>query len=472
MLAKKIAINTIISAAARILGTALALVTIGLITRSLSKTEWGEYSIVLTFGGIFAVLADLGLYQLMVREISKEGADEQKIASQIFSLRLIVSLFIFALAPLASLFFPYSSSARWAILVGMIGFWFLSGSQVLMGPFQKYLRMGKVAWAELAGRVAQLALVFVFIKLQSGFLWIVAALAFSSLFNFLLIYLMVQRYIRVKFAIDLAFWKVLLRTTYPLAISNVLVMIYFSTDALILSVFWPAADVGVYRLPYKILESLIFFPSMFVGLIMPYLTRSAFSDESRFKQIFQRGYDVLTMAAAPLVLGTFFVSPAIISLLGGSKYTESVPVLNILIVATGFIFFGALFSFTLIALEKQKTLLKISAVGAVFNLIFNLIFIPRYSYYAAAWGTVLTEALVTVLMLAAIYQVRHFWPKGKVFLKSFLAACPMCLFLWYFRNLNLFIILAAATAIYLTALYLVKGFSKEEILKLVIKNNG
>ena len=81
MLARKIALNAILSAATRVFGTLLALVTIGLITRYLTKTEWGEYSIVLTFGAIFSVLADGGLYQLLVRDISREGADEKKIAS-------------------------------------------------------------------------------------------------------------------------------------------------------------------------------------------------------------------------------------------------------------------------------------------------------------------------------------------------------------------------------------------------------
>ena len=471
MLAKKIAANTIISAATRVVGTLLALLTIGLITRYLTKTEWGEYSIVLTFGGIFAVLADMGLYQLMVREISRPDSDEKRIVSNIFSLRLLSGLFIFAAAPLVSLLFPYSSQARLGIALGMIGFWFLADSQVTMGLFQKYLQMNKVAMAELIGRVVQLALVWIFIKLGYSFLFLVSALSVSGLVNFVLIFWWARKYCCLSLSFDWPYWKNILAQSYPLAIASVLVMIYFSSDSLFLSVLKPSADVGIYRLSYKILESLIFFPAMFVGLIMPLLSNSAQSDRAKFKSIFQRGSDVLMIFAVPLVLGTFILSPAIINLLGGGQYSESAPIFNILIIAVGVIFFGTLFSYVLIALEKQKTLLWISAVGAIFNVAANLILIPRYSYYAAAATTVLTEVLVAILMAAAIYRFFHWLPSFKIIFKCLLASLIMMGALWLLRDYNVGLLFIAALAVYFLALYLLRGFSRAEILD-ILKKEG
>jgi len=467
MLARKIALNTIISAAARVLGTALALVTIGLITRYLTKTEWGEYSIMLTFGGIFAVLAEGGLYQLMVREISKDGANEEEVASNIFTIRLLFGLFIFALAPLISFLLPYSNQARWGIAVGMVGFWFLSGSQVTMGIFQKYLRMEKVALAELAGRVAQLLLIFLFIRWRLNFFWLVASLTFGGLVNFFIIYWLAQGHIVMHLRWAWDFWKKIIRQSYPLALAGILTMIYFSSDSLIISIFKPAADVGIYRLSYKILESLIFFPAMFVGLVMPILARTAFSDWPQFKKVLQRSQEVLLIFALPLVLGTLVLSPQIIGLLGGQNYPESIGILNILIVAVGIIFFGTLFSYALIALGKQKTLLWISAVGAVFNVGLNLIFIPRYSYWAAAFTTVLTELLVTVLMMAVIGRTAPFPLAAKTAFKSLAAALVMAAVLWWWRDLNLLVLLVLAGAVYFGALFLLRGFSIRELLALV-----
>ncbi|HCX27662.1 MAG TPA: hypothetical protein DHI91_00800 [Candidatus Portnoybacteria bacterium] len=470
MLARKIALNTIISGAARVIGTLLALVAIGLTTRYLTKTEWGEYSIMLTFGSIFAVLADGGFYQLLVREISRPGADEAKVASNIFTMKLFISFFIFALAPLVSIFFPYSTQACWGIAVGIVGFWFLSGSQVFMGIFQKYLRMDRAAIAELVGRLVQLVLIWLFIRWQLGFLWIVATLTLGGLVNFILIYQMAQKHLRVTWRFDFDFWRESFKQSYPLAISGILVMIYFSFGSLILSVFRPVAEVGIYRLAYKVLESLIFFPSMFVGLIMPILSSAALDDWARFKNILQKGYDVLMIFALPLVLGTPFVAGQTIKLLGGGLYPESIPVLNILIVAVGIIFFGTLFSFGLIALGRQKSLLWISAAGAVINLLLNFILIPRYSYTAAAIITVGTELLVTILMAVAIWRTIHYLPGSRVALKSLLAALVMAAALWFIGSHNLLILLAVAAVVYFGVLYLVKGISVSEVRALIKKS--
>ncbi len=467
MLAKKIAVNTIISAVARLANTLLALFAIGLITRYLTKTEWGEYSIMLTLGGIFAVIADLGLYQLMVREISRPGADEQKIASNIFTIRLLSGLFIFALAPLASFFLPYSGQARFGILVGMLGFWFLANCQVLMGLFQKRLQMTKVASAEFVGRAVQLGLVFWFIKANAGFLSVIWAMSLSGLINFLLVFWWARRYLDLRLAWDWSFWKKTMAQGYPLAIASFLVMIYFSSDSLFLSILKPAADVGIYRLPYKILESLIFFPAMFVGLIMPLLSRWAKSDQGEFKAVFQRASDILMVFAWPLMAGTIALSPRIIELLGGGKYSESAAIFNILIVAVGLIFFGTLFSYVLIALEKQKSLLWISAAGAAFNVAANLILIPRYSYYAAAATTVLTEALATFLMAVTVYRFFRWLPSFKIVFKCALAAGIMMAALRFLPAGNLIFLLLAAVVIYFILLYLLRGFSRAEVLSLI-----
>ena len=301
-------------------------------------------------------------------------------------------------------------------------------------------------------------------------MWIVATLIFGSLVNFLLIFWFVQRYIRVRLSFNFDFWKKSLIQSFPLAVSNILVMIYFSTDSLFLSVFNPVADVGIYRLPYKILESLIFFPSMFVGLVMPLLSQTAFFDWPRFKNIFQRSFDALIIFAVPLILGTFALSPAIINILGGGNYPESVPVLNILIIAVGIIFCSTLFSFSLIALKKQKNLMMISGIGAVFNVAANLILIPRYSYFAAASTTVLTETLVAVLMLWSLWEYFHFLSSMKAFLKSVAAALIMTLVIWYFRSWNMFLLLALAPLVYFGPLYLIRGFSASEVLKLLEKD--
>lgn len=465
---RKIAFNAIISAGARVIGTALALIIVALVTRYLGQAGFGHYVTILAILYIFSVVADLGLYSITVREISREGADEQKIASNAFTLRLVSGLLVFGAGAVFALFLPYPFIVRVGIAVGALGFWFLNNCQVLMGVFQKYLRMDRPALAELVSRAAQLSLVAFFIWRDSGFLSIVFALVVGGLVNFFLVYHFSQKFIKVRLRFDFDYWRKLLKSSLPLGIAAVLVMIYFKLDTVMLSLMKGPVAVGIYGLAYKILESLIFFPSLIVGLVMPLLSRFAFVGWSRFNRVAQKTLEILLIFIFPLIIGTVFFSPVIIKFIGGEHFTASAGVLNLLIIATGVIFLGALFSNMIIALKKQKALAWIYGVGAVVNVGTNFIFIPRYSYWGAAGTTVLTEILVTVLMIVVIYKVLgSFFFSFGLLSKIALATLAMGGFLWLNSSWHPLILGLAGVIVYFGVLYLVKGISKDDLAKLI-----
>jgi len=104
---KKIALNVLINSCAKVLSTILALVSVGLITRYLGTEGFGNYATAVAFLSLFSALADLGLYNISTREISRSGADEKKIMGNVFSLRIISSTTVLILAPLVIFFLPY-----------------------------------------------------------------------------------------------------------------------------------------------------------------------------------------------------------------------------------------------------------------------------------------------------------------------------------------------------------------------------
>jgi len=463
MISKKIAYNTIISTGARIIGLALSLIVIGFITRYLGQTGFGYYSTVLAFLFFFTVLADLGLYSICIREISKPKANQEKIASNAFTLRFFAGLFIFCLAPLIVCFFPYSSEIKLGVLIGSIGFWLMSNQQILIGVFQKYLRMDKVALAEFLGRLIQLGLVVFFIWQGFGFLSIISALVGGSLANFLLVFFLSQKYIHISFQFDFIFWKSLLKKSLPLALAIVFTVIYFKLDTIMLSLMKPLADVGIYNLSYKFLESLLFFPAMFVGLVMPLMSKYAFFDREKFKKITQETLNLLLMFVVPLIIGIFFLSKEIVVLIAGKDFILSAGVLNILIIAGSIIFLGILFSNMIISLEKQKSLTYIYGIGAIVNLAANLIFIPKYSYYGAAWTTVLTELIVTALMLVVLYKTLKRLPYFHSLIKYCLAGLAMILMFYFLPEWNLFILIILTSSAYFISLWLIHGIPVKRI---------
>lgn len=466
-LTQKIAYNFFFSVGARIIGIALAFVIIKLTAEYLKLRGFGDYTTVTTFVYFFSVMADLGLYSIVVREISREGADEEKIVNNALTFRIVAGFFILGSAYFVSLLFPYSEDVKKGIAVAAIGFWVMSNIQVLIGLFQKYLVTDKIAISETIGRAVQLIFIWYFIKLDYGFLYIILTIFLGAAVNFILVLYFASKYIKIRLSFDFKFWKKLLKESFPLAVSAILVLIYFKIDTIFLSVMKDSEAVGVYGLSYKIMENLIFFPAMIVGLTMPIISKSIFADRKRFESIAQRTFDFLMIAVVPLIFGVVMTSDKMIKLLSSQDFKDSPAVMNILVIALGFIFFGALFSNIIIAAGKQKQLAQIYFAGAVFNVAANFIFIPRYSYFGAAFTTVSTEILVTLLMAWSIHKNLSYVPSFSIFYKALAASLAMAAAIYYFSYLNIFYIVALGIAVYIPAIYLIGGISKNEVQKLL-----
>jgi len=106
----------------------------------------------------------------------------------------------------------------------------------------------------------------------------------------------------------------------------------------------------------------------------------------------------------------------------------------------------------------------------IFNVGLNLILIPRYSYIGAAAATVLTEILVVFLYWRLMHRFADLKIHWQILPKVLFSAIILGLVLFLAKNLSLWILLPLAIIVYFTALWLVKGISKEMILTIVKKS--
>ncbi|MDD3190579.1 MAG: flippase [Candidatus Pacebacteria bacterium] len=468
-LTQKVAYNAAFSSTSRLLEMVIAFLIIKLNAGYLNVSGFGDYGTILAFVYIFSVLADFGLYSITVRDISSADADEAKIINNAFTMRLILGLVIFTSAYFASFLFPYSNDVKLGVLIASFGYWLMSCTQVLMGLFQKHLIMDKVSVASLSARMAQLLAVFLCVRYDLGFLWIVGTICVGAFFDFFIVLFFARKLIRIRLDFDFVFWKDMLRRAFPLAVSAILVLIYFKLDTIFLSVMKGSEAVGIYSLAYRIMESLTCFASIVVGLTMPLMSRAASDDIKKFKSISQRTLDFLLVAICAIIFGTFAISDKIILTLSKSEFQDSSLVLQILVVALGFIFLGALFSNMIIALKKQKYLAYIYFIGAFFNIVANLVYIPEYSYFGASGTTLATEFLVTVLMLWVIYKEIDFIPSFKRMAIGIFAGYLMLIALRWFDFLGLFSSVALGGIVYMFFIYVMGGISKAEMEKLFQK---
>jgi len=462
-IARKIAYNVIFSVITKVLSTILALVGIGFITRYLGKEGFGDYSTVLAFFAFFGSVADLGLYAITARDISRKDADEKKILGNAFSLRLVSSVAIFLITPILVYFLPYSHDVKIGILIAAASFVFSSTYMVLNGVFQKNLAMDKVATAEVLGKILQIGIIIFAVKNNLGFITIILSILAAMIFNFVVILLLVKKYIPVKLQFDFAYWKKFLKESAPLGISAIVVFIYFKIDTIILSILKTNTEVGIYNAAYKVIENLSFFPAMITGLMFPMFSRHIFSDKKHFTHLANETLKVFVIIIVPLILGILFLSEGVIHLIGGAAFLEAANTLRILIFALAFIFFGGFFNNILIAANHQRKMLLVLIGCAAFNVTANILFIPIYSYTASAIISTLTELIVATMGLILTIKYTAYIPSIKSLPGILFSGFVMAIFLSLFKAQSFIFLVLASSLVYIVLLWLTRTITISEL---------
>lgn len=455
---KRIAKNTLYLALGKVLSTGLGVLTIALLLRYLSVDDYGRYTTVLAFILLFGTFVDFGLNLTTTQDISLPGIDVPRTLSAIFTLRLLVNIILVLLLPVILLAFPYEQTVKDAILISSVLFFTFSLFQVLASYFQMMLEAGKVAFAELAGRAVLLLTTMLAIYFGFSFIEIMLTIVASSLVQLWALLRFTSRAIRLTLTIDRAIWGRIISKTWPIALSVIFTAIYFKGDAIILSLARPYQDVGIYGAAYKILEVLITLPILFMGLVLPHLARQfSQGDTGGFNETIQKAWDALAVVTIPLVVGTLILAEPIMGLIAGAGYEPAANVLRILIVAAGFIFLGSLFAHAVVAIGKQRAMVKYYALAAALSVALYIIYIPTYTYYAAAGVTVLSEGLIALAASVMVWRRAPFRLSMRGFAASLGSSVVMGFVLYALSGLNVLALSALGAAVYVLAAWAMRS---------------
>jgi O-antigen/teichoic acid export membrane protein len=468
MIAQKITYNILINGIAKILSIALALFGIGMLTRYLGPEGFGKYTTMLAFFAFFSAIGDFGLYTISTREISRENADERSILSKVFTLRLIISVVIFTLSTVFVWFLPYEKEVQVSILIASAAFIFSSSYGLLNGIFQKYIAMDKVAFTELSGKVIQIAIIIFVVKMNYGFIIVAFSLFITMLWNFVILYFLSRSYVTITLTNDWKYWQMFIKESLPMGISAIVTFLYFKFNAIILSFLQTQYDVGIYGVAYKIIETLVFFPAMVVGLVFPLFSRHIFTNTILFNKIANIVLKFFMIILTPLVVCTIFLAPQIIGIVGGAEFIDSVIVLQILIFALACIFFGQMFSNILIAATLQKKLMVILIIAAIMNILLNIIFISQYSYTGAAMVSVITEAFVMIATILIAVRYTSFTLISKNIIPIIIAGAIM-VGIFTLMPTQGFGVAALNLFVYFALLFIFRVITRDDIIHILPK---
>jgi O-antigen/teichoic acid export membrane protein len=460
---RRVASNTAVQIAGKGVVLCFGLASLAVLTRYLGPSEYGKYTLALMYMQLFGVLADVGLFTTVVREISKDRSRTDELVGNVLTLRLLLSLVVIAVAAGVSLLLPYEHEVRVAILLagGPLLFGMITTSYVAI--LQSRLQMSRAVVGDVLGRATSLLLVLVVVWADLGFYSVMLAAGGGALATLIVTWLATRRLAAIRFRVDPVVWRTMLAAALPLGLALAINSLYFRADTLIISLYEPYGQVGLYTLAYRILELALVAGYIFVNTTFPLLSEAVEHDEPRALRMIQVSSDVLVILGIPFVAGGLVLAPDVVELASGEDFADAAEPLRILLAAGALAWVNGVFGLALIAKNRQASALWLNVSALVFNVGLNFLLIPRYGIVAAAIITVASE----VLILAGSYILmrRHFdfFPLPRTLPAAVVAAAAMAGGLWLARDLPVLLLAPLGAVAYGALLWAISPVSREVV---------
>jgi len=289
-------------------------------------------------------------------------------------------------------------------------------------------------------KIISVVLLFMLVKSKEDILWYGAYTVFGVLGGNIFNFFRLRKYIHTRM-IDFHSLKPFkhLKPALHVFVFGVIVSIYLQLNNLLLGFIKNEEAVGYFTAATKILAIAMSLTSSLGTVMMPRTTNLIAENKmDEFRDLIQKSYDFVLALTIPLTVGLIFTSTSAILILCGNGFSPSIlasqiVALNILMVGIS----GVMGMQVLYPIGKINIVILSTFVGAVTNLLFNVLLIPRFGHYGTATAYMLAEVFVTISMF---FMGRKYIPI-KFFKKQhfnyIVGSIIMGLCLYFIASLNL-----------------------------------
>lgn len=426
----------------QIIPAIVGILLLPLITKNFPPEDYGKYIIVISAINVILIIfgwiptAILRFYPKYEKEKKEEFFTSSII---LFSFFLFLSFLIFFLIIVLSFRF-YSYTYRILFIHGFILFFF----QGIFDVFLHFLRIRRevVLYSSLQSGFSLLNILIAFI-LTRLYKNIVVFLISSIISLFLLDIVLIFKLMKGKRFFFKKFinfnYKELFIYAFPIVIGNLFYWILRLSDRYIIKLFHGDVPVGIYSASFNISEkTLLIFVTLFKfasGPIAIKIFEKFGEDETKkFISNFTSLYIITTL---PIVVLLSSLSLSILELFTSPNYFSGYKIFTFITLGIFIMGLNQCFQTVLTLYYKTKQIMVSSIIAGIFNILFNFIFVPKYSFYASSISYFLSQFLFLILVIyfSRKYMIWKF--PFSVLLKSIFCCILLYSVIYFTRMFNM-----------------------------------
>lgn len=398
----------------------------------LGATEFGTFSFALGFVSLFGIFLDAGLNQIVVREFAK-GREQEKFFPALFTLQIVLGLLTVTLVSLLSFAATSDPRVRWMIMI--LGVYLALGGflNLLLSVFRARQDMKREVYPRVFVAAVTTALCLAALHYNASAMTMSFGYLAGALLAFVnCLFFFQSRAFRLRISIDVATWKSFLRDSFTLALlSGLSSVIYNNLDSSLLGFFGNLTENGWYSAAYKILL-LSLMPLVFISqAFFPALSVARQESSGQLQKLWNREVGAVLTICTPIALGGFAVAPQLIAAFYSPEFEPAVLALQLLCVASFFIYVHHCYNHILVIFNRQKVVFFVFLLGVLLDLLLNIFLIPRYSLYGAAVAAIVTHFAILVALAVCTGKFTEIRPLHREILEAFSVALIASLVMFF-----------------------------------------
>jgi O-antigen/teichoic acid export membrane protein len=452
-----------------IIVSVLGAVSIRAMTTRLGAAQFGIFVLVTAYVSLVQTFTDLGLAQVLQRDVAQGDQDEGTLLGQAMGLRGTLSLVAVPIAVAVGLliYANRSSTMKIGLVLMVCAIPFAVTQEVSAAHFTAALRNTVLAVASVFQQVIFVGLVVLFVSLHKSVAYCLGASMIGTILSSIFVTAMAERDVSFTPTFNRKVWYSMLRSSTPIGVAYVVGVLYFKADTVILSFLSTTRQIGFYGAAYSIVIVFLALAGIMTRTFLPSMVKAS-------KEAIE---DAIHSALAYFsICGTFSATaimvwgPTVIRIVAGPHFGAADLPLRILGLGLIPIFFSTCLSSVCIARGFGNKLFTVSIVSLVLNVALNIAAIPRFGINGAAVATFCTE-LVSLSLFMHIVRRETGVRSGVIgaLVRPFAAGLVTCLALapiYFHSDLKVttgLALMPATFVLYCALLALFRGLPQEAV---------
>jgi O-antigen/teichoic acid export membrane protein len=471
---RDIAKNMLFLFISRIISIGFGFLYIMLMARYLGVEKFGIISSAIALTAILGLLSDLGLGNLITREVARN----KKIVNEFFiNSILLKSIFIiisFIIIILIIVLLKYEQVTCIVVLF-IAGSVFINNlTTIINSIFQAYEMIEYISIGNALNAI------FMFISI----LFLIYQK--SNVVQFAFVYLLVSSIIFIyssifyltkidkpKIKININVCKSILHQTIPFALTTFSTGLFTYIGIVLISILIGNIAVGWYNASFTLVQTLSFIPSVILTILLPIYSRYYVSSKNSLIEIYEKSLKYMFIIVLPIGLGVTLLSDRFIVMVYGQQYVDSIIILRILI--WWFVLGGInwLLGTVLQASNKPMIFAMCTIICSIVNLVLNVILIILIGYIGASIVTIVTEIVLFIILYHYTNKYVGRISLTNITIRPIIAGILMVIVIYLLGSGNTLLIILIAAITYIFGLLLFGAISKKELIvlrSLIIKN--